>query len=44
MYCFKRYFEQNGIHNINPLNVQDARFGDFRATLEFRCRDEAVTW
>ena len=32
--CFKRHFEQNGIHDINPLNVNDARFGNFRATLD----------
>ena len=32
--CFKQFFEQNGIHGINPLNCDDVRFGDFRATLD----------
>ena len=31
---FKRFFEENGVHNINPLNVGDCRFGNFRATLD----------
>ena len=28
------YFEQNGVHNVNPLRVDDSRFGNFRATLD----------
>lgn len=32
--CFKRYFEENGIHEINPLNTGDSRFGNFRVTLD----------
>ena len=32
--CFKRFFEQNGVHNVNPLRVDDSRFGNFRATLD----------
>ena len=32
--CFKRYFEHHGIHGVNPLNLNDARFGDFRGTLD----------
>ena len=37
--CFKRLFEQNGVHNVNPLRVDDFRFGNFRATLdaEMKC-------
>ena len=33
--CFKRFFEQNGVHNINPLSTtNNAVFGDFRRTLD----------
>ena len=32
--CFKRYFEQNGVHDVNPLDRGDARFGNFRTTLD----------
>ena len=33
--CFKRYFEQHGVHNINPLSTTDnAVFGEFRRTLD----------
>ena len=32
--CFKRYYEQNGIHYINPLCPSDAIFGNFRLTLD----------
>ena len=32
--CFKRFFEQNGVHDINPLCVANAVFGNFRATLD----------
>ena len=32
--CFKRFFEQNGVHGINPLNTSDVRFRDFRATID----------
>ena len=32
--CFKRFFEQNGIHGINPISTSDVHFGDFRATLD----------
>lgn len=33
--CFKRFFEQNGVHNINPLStIDNAVFGDFRRTLD----------
>ena len=38
--CFKHFFEQNGVHNINPLSTTDnAVFGDFRRTLdaEMKC-------
>ena len=31
--CFKRFFEENGVHNVNLLNIGDSRFGNFRATL-----------
>ena len=31
---FQTFFEENGIHNDNPLNVGDSRFGNFRATLD----------
>ena len=32
--CFKRFLEQIDIHNVNPLNIGDSRFGNFRATLD----------
>ena len=32
--CFKRFYEQNGVYDINPLIPSDARFGNFRATLD----------
>ena len=32
--CFKRFFEDNGMHGINPLCPSDVAFGDFRATLD----------
>ena len=32
--CFKRYYEANGVHNINPLDPSDAKFGSFRAVLD----------
>ena len=25
--CFKRYYEQNGVFDVNPLSSSDARFG-----------------
>ena len=38
MCCFKRlffFFEQNGVHNINPLSTTDnAVFGDFHRMLD----------
>ena len=27
--CFKRFYEQNGVHDVNPLCSADARFGNF---------------
>ena len=36
--CFKRFFEQNGIHAVNPLNATDARIWGFQSY--FRCRNE----
>ena len=32
--CFKRFYEVNGIHGVNPLNIGDATFGNFRASLD----------
>ena len=32
--CFKRYYEANGVHNINQLDPSDAKFGSFRAVLD----------
>jgi len=32
--CFKRYFEANGVHDINLINSNDPRFGGFRQTLD----------
>ena len=32
--CFKRFFEQYGIHDINRLRLDDSRFGNFRVTLD----------
>ena len=32
--CFKRYYEANGNHSVNPLCTADVRFGDFRQTLD----------
>ena len=33
--CFKRFFEQNGVHNINPISsTNNAVFGDFRTMLD----------
>ena len=32
--CFKRYFEANGVHDINPISPNDPRFGGFRQTLD----------
>ena len=29
--CFKRYYEANGVHNLDP---SDAKFGSFRAVLD----------
>ena len=39
MCCFKRFYEHNGVHHINPLSIGDAVFGDFRAALdaEMKC-------
>ena len=31
--CFKRFYKQNGVHDVNPLCSADARFGNFRCTL-----------
>ena len=31
--CFKCYYEANGVHDINPLDASDTRFGSFRAVL-----------
>ena len=36
--CFKCFFEQNGVHNVNPLRVDDSRFGNFRATLDIEMK------
>ena len=35
---FKCFFEQNGVHNVNPLRVDDSRFGNFRATLDIEMK------
>lgn len=37
--CFKRFCEQNGVHDVNLLRVDHSRFGNFRATLdaEMKC-------
>ena len=32
--CFKRYYEANGVHTVNPLDTDDPRFGDFRHSLD----------
>ncbi len=35
--CFKRFFEQRGVHSINPLSTtgtNSAVFGNFRQTLD----------
>ena len=32
--CFKHYYEANGVHDINPLDASDTRFGSFRAVLD----------
>ena len=32
--CFKRYYQQHGVHDVNPLSPNDARFGNFRVTLD----------
>ena len=32
--CFKRFFEQNDIYGLNPLNQNDPVFGNFRAKLD----------
>ena len=32
--CFKRFFEQNGVFSVNPLNPADPTFGSFRVTLD----------
>ena len=34
MCCFKRYYEESGIHDINPLDAEDPPFGIFRQTLD----------
>ena len=36
--CFKRYYEANGNHSVNLLCTADARFGDFRQTLDAEIR------
>ena len=32
--CFKRYYEQHGVHDVNPLSATNPYFGNFRATLD----------
>ena len=32
--CFKRYYEASGVHDVNPLDTADPRFGSFRQTLD----------
>ena len=32
--CFKRYYEANGVHTVNPLDTDDPRFGGFRHSLD----------
>ena len=32
--CFKRYYEVSGVHDVNPLDTADPRFGRFRQTLD----------
>ncbi len=36
--CFKRYFETNKIHNVNPLNPSDSAFGEFRSVIDAEMR------
>ena len=31
---FQTFFEENGVHSVNLLNVGDSRFGNFQATLD----------
>jgi hypothetical protein len=31
--CFKRYYEQYNVHDVNPLSPSHARLGNFRVTL-----------
>jgi len=31
--CFKRYYEQHGVFDVNPLSSNNSRFGNFRVTL-----------
>ena len=32
--CFKRYYEQHVVFDVNPLSSSDSRFGNFRVTLD----------
>ncbi len=32
--CFKRHYEASGVHDVNPLDTIDPRFGGFRQTLD----------
>ena len=40
--CFNRYYEQNGVHDVNPLSPSDARFGNFRVTLDAEMKSSMV--
>ena len=37
--CIKRYYEQNGVFNVNPLSSSDARFGNFMMQRWRDCTD-----
>ena len=38
--CFKRYYEQYGVFDVNPLSLSDSRFGNFRVTLDAEMKRE----
>ena len=38
--CFKRYYEQHGVFDVNPLSSSDSRFGNFRVTLDTEMKRE----
>jgi len=36
----KRYYEQYGVFDVNPLSLSDSRFGNFRVTLDAEMKRE----